>query len=84
MPRQGSLWVEGNYLHFIDSSEDEWRFLGELVGTPSGARAGSIWLEASGYWHYIDSNGEERRMPGIYIQDHGETNPGHPAYTGHV
>jgi len=80
MPRQGSLWVEFNYIHFIDSSEDEWRFLGDLVGTPSGARVGSIWLEGD-YWHYIDSNGEERRMPGIFIYNHS-AGFGDPGYTG--
>ena len=80
MPRQGSLWVEGNYIHFIDSSEDEWRFLGDTVGTPSGARQGSIWLEGD-YWHYIDSSGVERRMPGIFIYNHS-AGFGDPGYTG--
>ena len=80
--RHGSTWVEGDYLHFVDGTGDEWRFLGDFVGTPSGARAGSIWIEGGGYWHYIDSSGEERRMPGTFIYDHSETNPSSPAYTG--
>ena len=79
--REGSIWVEGDYLHFVDDSSDEWRFLGDYVATPSGARTGSIWIETD-YWHYIDSSGEERRMPGIYIQDH--TSPATGARFGSV
>jgi hypothetical protein len=55
----GSAWIEGQYLHWIDSGQDEWRYLGALAGTPVGALVGSIWVEGFAL-HYIDASGGER------------------------
>lgn len=55
------FWVEGNYLHHIGSNQTtEWRYLGAVVSTPSGAISGSAWIEGD-YLHYIDASGVERR-----------------------
>ena len=64
--REGSVWIEGNYFHFVDDDNVEWRFLGDYVANPSGAREGSIWVELQ-HTHYITASGTERRMPGLYI-----------------
>lgn len=54
-------WVEGDYFHHIASNQTtEYRYLGELLGSPAGAMVGSVWIEGA-YLHYIDSSGEERR-----------------------
>lgn len=61
----GSLWVEGNYLHWVSSTKVEWRFLGRVVSTPAGAIVGSIWTEGTGTGSnlsYIDSSGVERAI----------------------
>jgi hypothetical protein len=61
----GSLWVEGDYLHWISSTNVEWRFLGRVVSTPAGAIVGSIWTEGTGTGSnlsYIDASGVERAI----------------------
>jgi hypothetical protein len=59
----GSIWIEGDYLHHIASNQNEWRFLGTLVGTPGGgAIAGSVWVDTDGAVHYIDADADERKL----------------------
>lgn len=54
----GSIWVEGNSLHWIDQDGYERLYEGTVSGTSSGP-AGSAWVEG-GYIHYIDQSGQER------------------------
>lgn len=59
----GSMWVEGNYLHWIaETTKVEWRFLGTIVSTPAGAIVGSVWVEPAGGLNYVDSSGVERQV----------------------
>lgn len=57
--RAGSIWIEGDYLHHVDSTNSEWRFLGTYVSTPAGAVPGSVWVEGATL-RYIDADGDER------------------------
>jgi hypothetical protein len=75
----GSVWVEGDYLHHVASNQNEWRFLGTLVGSPAGAVVGSVWFE-SAELHYVDSTGEERRIVGTTSGMHSDA----AAVTGSV
>lgn len=65
MVQNGSIWVEGSELHFIDGSGNEYAYSGEDTGNnPSGATSGSIWLgSGDNKIHYIDENGDERTTP---------------------
>lgn len=54
----GSIWVEGNSLHWIDQNGIERVYTGAASGTSSGP-SGSAWIEGS-YIHYIDQSGQER------------------------
>lgn len=68
----GSIWVEGNYLHHVSSTQVEWRFLGDVVGTPGGgALAGSVWFEANEL-HYLDSTAVERKVLGTTSGMHSD------------
>ena len=61
--RAGSIWVEGDYLHYIDSTNSEWRYLGTFVSAPVGATIGSLWCDTAGDTsaiRYIDADGDER------------------------
>ena len=62
MAQAGSCWVSGQYLYFLASSTAEYRYLGTYEATPAGAKKGSCWLDASGYIHYIDENGDQRYL----------------------
>src|SRR5688572_18832389 len=55
----GSCWVEGQYLHWINASGTEYRFLGTVVTTPT-AMDGSVWIEGNTI-HYIDETGGVER-----------------------
>jgi hypothetical protein len=56
MARAGSLWVEGNDLHYIASNgTDEYAIVGTSVGANTG-REGSLWVE-SGQLHWINEAG---------------------------
>jgi len=54
----GSIWVEGNNMHWIDQDGYERVYEGRASGTSSGP-SGSAWVEG-GYIHYIDQSGQER------------------------
>lgn len=59
--RAGSMWVEGTYLHYVDSTNSEWRIQGTYLSSPSTPKNGSVWVDsATGYVHYIDASGDER------------------------
>lgn len=70
----GSMWVEGNYLHWVDSDSpgNEWRYLGASLGAPGGgALAGSVWVEGNDI-HYIDASAVERKVVYIGPTKHGD------------
>lgn len=58
----GHLWIEGNYLHWIDQLGDERRSEGTAEGA-TGQTAGHTWVEGSKL-RYIDSSGNERYIEG--------------------
>jgi hypothetical protein len=58
----GSVWVEGQYLHFCPTTTTEYRYLGTYVANRSTALAGSMWVEGQ-FIRYIDSNKDERYLP---------------------
>ena len=66
----GSLWTEGDYLHFVDDTQNEWRYLGTLVGATAQAK-GSLWVEGTAV-HYISENGDERYTPGVTTSMHSD------------
>ncbi len=63
--RAGCIWIEGDYLHYIDATNSEWRYLGTYVSTPGGAVVGSVWCDTAGTTtaiRYIDADGDERYL----------------------
>ena len=59
---QGSLWIEGTSLHWIDENGYERSFEGTDTGVDhSNDLQGRLWIE-SGSLHYIDPNGDERKF----------------------
>jgi hypothetical protein len=58
----GSLWVEGDHLHYVDDDRNEHRYVGTLVHTDAAAPSGFIWQEgATGDLHYVDEAGGDER-----------------------
>jgi len=56
----GSLWVEGDYLHYVDSNAAEWiATVASASATPAaGAKPGSVWIESTtGYLCYVTESG---------------------------
>lgn len=49
----GSIWVEGNNLHFIDQFNREWQNPGSVIKAVSGAKAGSIWIDPTDHLLYF-------------------------------
>lgn len=60
--KPGSIWIEGNDIHYIDTNTDEWSFTGELVLSAPAAIPGSIWISLGGRLHYIDATNGYRRL----------------------
>lgn len=71
----GSLWIEGDYLHWVADTQSEWRYLGLEVATPAGATVGAFWVEGSDA-RYVDASGVERRCLGTVVEDHVGATPG--------
>jgi len=67
----GSLWVEGDYLHWNDNVNVEWRYLGTLVAAGSPGLSGSFWVEGNDA-HYIDEDGDERKAIGTSSGFHSD------------
>lgn len=54
----GSLWVEGNDLHYVDQFNREWKIVGSGVIATSGKKPGSIWVETNTHGiRYINEAG---------------------------
>jgi len=63
MPR--GIWVEGTELHIINEIDgSEWKYVGDLISNPTGAKLGSLWIENNDL-HYIDMNGAKRKIPSV-------------------
>ena len=58
----GSVWVQGDYLHFAASTTTNYRYLGTFVAYRSTGIAGSIWIDAANL-RYLDSTKNERYLP---------------------
>lgn len=58
----GSVWVEGDYLHFCPTTTTEYRYLGTFVANRSTAVSGSIWIDGANL-RYIDADKDERVLP---------------------
>jgi hypothetical protein len=59
---QGHMWVEGNYLAFVNYNQWVHRILGTDLGFVLG-QAGHIWVDNLNDVHYIDLNSHDRRLP---------------------
>ena len=68
----GSIWIEGNYIHHVDSIQREWRFLGAVVSSPASADPGSVWVDSTNTINYIDASGVERRVDST-VSPHTDT-----------
>ena len=58
----GSVWVQGDYLHFAAFTTTNYRYLGTFVAYRSTGIAGSIWIDAANL-RYLDSTKNERYLP---------------------
>lgn len=58
----GSVWVQGDYLHFAASTTTNYRYLGTYVANRSPGIAGSIWIDGANL-RYLDSANNERYLP---------------------
>jgi hypothetical protein len=60
MSSNGSLWVEGDSIHYISESGDEYKQVGDVVDSSSSGEPGSLWVEDARI-HYVDESQTERR-----------------------
>jgi hypothetical protein len=61
----GSIWIEGQEIHYIDDQNREQRLTPTtLVQTNSPGKKGSLWIEGNDL-HYIDENRAERFVSGL-------------------
>lgn len=58
----GHMWVDGNYLAFVNANRYQHRILGMDVSNP-GATAGHVWLETTDDIFFISENGHKRCTP---------------------
>ncbi len=61
-PMPGSIWVEGNYLHYISATGVEWKYYGLLVANRPGAVAGSLWVDATQARFITETGNNERYL----------------------
>lgn len=58
------LWIEGNAIHYIDSSGAERSLIGTDNGLISNAISGSLWISGVNL-HYIDASKHDRVVSGV-------------------
>jgi hypothetical protein len=58
----GSVWVQGQYLHFCPTTTTNYRYLGTFVANRSAGVVGSIWIDGQNL-RYLDNNKDERVLP---------------------
>lgn len=65
MSKPGSVWVDGEELHFIDGAGVEWYYEGDLKeAAPAEAQAGSMWVEeANDQVCFVSETGDIRCLP---------------------
>jgi hypothetical protein len=61
----GSIWVEGNNLHYIDQFNREWYMVG-IFSKAATAKPGSIWIGADQFLYYINEAGNGVYYPSPY------------------
>ena len=79
----GSLWIDGNYLHYIDSTGKDRQVPNLHISSPAGARAGSLWGVISKL-HWIASGGAEEREghnDSVHIDTHGDVDHADSSHT---
>lgn len=59
LKKPGSVWVEGDYLHHVDATRQEWRYLGTVIDGAAGAQPGFLFVVGNGL-RYTDSSGKIR------------------------
>jgi hypothetical protein len=59
---RGSIWVEGNDLHYINANQWEHAIVGTCIATGFG-NCGSIWIDNSHYLHWVGADGNDYRAP---------------------
>lgn len=58
----GEFGINGEYLHFVDGSKEEWRYHGQDLGTPpSGREKQELWVDGNQI-HYVDEFGTYRAL----------------------
>lgn len=63
----GSIWIDGLYLCFTDSTGTNYRYTPTYSGTTiSTAIIGSMWIDGQ-YLYYIDANQVQRGIPVITV-----------------
>src|SRR4029077_1482835 len=63
----GSIWVEGDFLHFVAEDLSEWQYAGESITVGSPALPGSLWVEGDYLW-YVDASSVERRITNVFVK----------------
>ena len=59
----GSIWIDGEYLHFLDASNNDYQYLGNYYTSAPAAIAGSIWIDVNGYLNYLSVTHVWRQLP---------------------
>lgn len=53
---RGSIWVEGNNLHFINSNRWEHSMTGDNQGGAGSGKQGHMWIDNSHYLHWVGAD----------------------------
>ena len=61
----GSLWIEGDELHYVDQTGVEWQINGSLL-TNGPYYPGSLWVETADGLHYVGQSQREFIVPYVY------------------
>lgn len=60
--KPGSLWVEGEQLHYVAANGSEWYCQGEYWGGGIG-KPGALWIGNDAYIYYLSAAGQRFRIP---------------------
>lgn len=71
--KPGSIWIEVNELHYVDTSGNERYFQGDYWGPLGGSepkqRPGSLWVGNDAYLYYVGGNGLKYRIPLVVVHN---------------
>lgn len=77
--KPGSIWIEVNELHYVDTSGNERYFQGDYWGPLGGSepkqRPGSLWVGSDAYLYYVGGNGLKYRIPLVVVHNDGGGGP---------